>query len=66
MHDDEEEVFGEIGGFDPRYVIAHGDIDLCLKLLAKGYLIVYEPDAELFHHESLTRGYDITPEKSRG
>lgn len=57
------EVFDEVGGFDPEFVIAHGDIDLCLKLLEKDYLIVYEPHAELYHHESYTRGYEDTPEK---
>jgi glycosyltransferase involved in cell wall biosynthesis len=57
------EVFDEVGGFDPEFVIAHGDIDLCLKLLERGYLIVYEPHAELYHHESYTRGYEDTPEK---
>ncbi len=58
-----KEVFEEVGGFDPKYVVAHGDIDLCLKILGRKYLIVYEPHAELYHHESLTRGYEDTPEK---
>lgn len=57
------DVFSEIGGFDPQFVIAHGDIDFCLKLRARGYLIVYEPHAELYHYESFTRGYEDTPEK---
>jgi GT2 family glycosyltransferase len=57
------EVFDEVGGFDPQFVVAHGDIDFCLKLREKNYLIVYEPHAELYHHESLTRGYEDTPEK---
>ena len=57
------EVFEEVGGFDPQFAVAHGDIDFCLKLREKGYLIVYEPHAELYHHESLTRGYEDSPEK---
>jgi len=57
------EVFTEVGGFDPQFVIAHGDIDFCLKLRDKNYLILYEPHAELYHHESLTRGYEDTLEK---
>jgi glycosyltransferase involved in cell wall biosynthesis len=57
------EVFDEVGGFNTEYVVAHGDIDFCLKLRERNYLIVYEPHAELYHHESLTRGYEDTPEK---
>lgn len=57
------EVFDEVGGFDSEFVVAHGDIDFCLKLRERDYLIVYEPHAELYHHESLTRGYEDTPEK---
>lgn len=59
------EVFDEVGGFNTEYVVAHGDIDFCLKLRERNYLIVYEPHAELYHHESLTRGYEDTPEKVR-
>lgn len=56
-------VFDEIGGFNPRFAVAHGDIDFCLKLIDKHYLIVYEPHVELYHHESLSRGLEDTPEK---
>jgi GT2 family glycosyltransferase len=38
-------------------------VDLCLKIREKGYLIVYTPYAELYHHESASRGYEDTPEK---
>ena len=58
------DVFNEVGGFDPQFVVAHGDIDFCLKLREKNYLIVYEPHVELYHYESLTRGYEDTPEKA--
>jgi GT2 family glycosyltransferase len=55
-------VFEETGGFDEVYSHAFNDIDFCLKLRAKGYVIVYTPDAELYHHEFATRGYeDETP-----
>ncbi|OGW37110.1 MAG: hypothetical protein A2Y97_02380 [Nitrospirae bacterium RBG_13_39_12] len=57
------DVFYQVGGFDPQFVIAHGDIDFCLKLREENYLIVYEPHVELYHHESLTRGYEDTREK---
>lgn len=49
-------VFEEIGGFDPRFRLAYNDVDLCLRLRRKGYVIVYTPFAVLYHHESATRG----------
>jgi GT2 family glycosyltransferase len=49
-------VFQEIGGFDERLHVALNDVDLCLRLGQRGYLIVYTPFALLYHHESGTRG----------
>jgi hypothetical protein len=34
-----------------------------LSILQKGYLNVWTPYAELYHHESKTRGREDTPEK---
>jgi GT2 family glycosyltransferase/predicted nucleic acid-binding Zn-ribbon protein len=56
-------VFDDVGGFDPSFRLAFGDIDLCLKISEKGYLVVWTPYSELYHHESLTRGYEDTEEK---
>ena len=57
-------VFVEAGGLDPeRLQIAFNDIDFCLKVAALGYRNVWTPHAELFHHESATRGFENTPEK---
>ncbi|MFC1751378.1 glycosyltransferase, partial [Pseudomonadota bacterium] len=39
--------------------ISFNDVDLCLRLREKGYLIVYTPYAKLYHHESLSRGYEV-------
>ena len=58
-----KEVFEEIGGFDEQFVVAFNDVDLCLKIREKGYLIIFTPFAELYHYESKTRGYETTPEK---
>ena len=59
-------LFEEVGGFDERNLsIAFNDIDYCLKLRQNGYLVVYTPYAELYHHESLSRGYEDTPEKQQ-
>ncbi len=56
-------VFEDVGGFDEDLALAFNDVDLCLKLRQKGYLIVYTPHSVLYHHESLSRGYEDTPEK---
>jgi O-antigen biosynthesis protein len=58
-----KDVFEEVGGFDEGFVLAYNDIDLCLRVRRAGYLIVWTPLAELYHHESATRGYDDRPEK---
>ncbi len=55
--------FDEVGGFDESLAVAFNDVDLCLKLREKGYLIVFNPVAECYHHESLSRGYDNRGEK---
>jgi GT2 family glycosyltransferase len=49
-------VFEDVDGFDERLVVAFNDTDFCLRLLKKGYLIVYTPHAVLYHHESASRG----------
>ena len=56
-------VFEEIGGFDEGFVLAFNDVDLCLSILKAGHRVVWTPDAELYHFESKTRGYEDTPEK---
>jgi GT2 family glycosyltransferase len=58
-----KEVFEEVGGFDENLAVAYNDVDLCLKIRENGYLIVYTPYSELYHHESQSRGYDDTLEK---
>jgi len=57
------DVFEEVGGFDETLAVAFNDVDLCLKIQAAGYRNVYTPYAELYHHESASRGYEDTPEK---
>lgn len=57
-------VFEEVGGFDESFAVAFNDVDLCMKIRKAGYLIVYNPYAELYHYESKSRGLDDTPEKS--
>jgi O-antigen biosynthesis protein len=48
-------LFDEVGGFDERLPENFNDIDLCLRLRQRGYLIVYTPLAFLYHHERSSR-----------
>jgi O-antigen biosynthesis protein len=60
------EVWDQVGGMDAESLaVAFNDVDLCLKIRAAGYDIVWTPFAELFHHESASRGSDLTPEAAR-
>ena len=56
-------VFEEIRGFDEDFPLAFNDTDLCMRVRRNGYRIVWTPWAELYHHESATRGHEDTPEK---
>lgn len=58
-----KEVFAMVDGFDESYPYAFNDVDLCMKIREKGYLIIFTPFAELYHYESKSRGYEDTPEK---
>ena len=51
------EVFESVGGFDEELPVAFNDVDYCLSLRERGYLVVYDPLAELVHHESRSRGH---------
>lgn len=58
-----KQLFETSGGFDERLAVAFNDVDFCLRLHDMGYRNLYTPYAELYHHESATRGYEDTPEK---
>lgn len=60
-----KEVFEKAGGFEEKLAVAFNDVDFCLKVRHAGYLVVYDPYAELYHHESKTRGYENTEAKKR-
>ena len=44
------EVFEQAGGFDESLSDALADVDLCLKIRAADYLVVYTPFAKLYWH----------------
>ncbi|MBW6526764.1 glycosyltransferase [Sphingomonas sp. RHCKR7] len=50
--------FLAVGGFEPELRVAYNDVDLCLKVRARGLKIVGDPDILLIHKESRTRGSD--------
>lgn len=57
-------IFEEVGGLNEHDLkIAFNDIDFCLKVAKAGYKNAWTPYAELTHHESLSRGYEDSPEK---
>jgi glycosyltransferase involved in cell wall biosynthesis len=58
-------VFDEVGGFNGDLRVAFNDVDLCLRIRERGYLIVWTPLAELYHHESATRGSDLLSVRHR-
>ncbi len=59
-----KEIFTAIDGFNETdLTVAFNDVDLCLRIREQGWRILWTPYAELYHHESASRGYEDTPEK---
>lgn len=57
-------IYDQVGGLNEGdLAIAFNDIDFCLRVKSAGYRNVWTPYAELYHHESATRGTEDTPEK---
>ncbi len=55
-------LFLSLGGFDEsRFAVAYNDPDYCYRLGDAGYRCVYCAEAELYHHEGLSRGFDDNP-----
>jgi GT2 family glycosyltransferase len=55
----------EVGGLDETDLpVAFNDIDLCLKLVQRGYRNLWTPFAELYHAESVSRGSDRVGENA--
>jgi len=49
-------VFDEVDGYSEQFAVAFNDVDLCLKVQQAGYENIWTPHAELYHHESKSRG----------
>jgi GT2 family glycosyltransferase len=61
-----KETYLKVGGFDEvNLPVAFNDVDFCLGLRQAGFLIVWTPHAELYHHESASRGLEDNLTKYR-
>ncbi len=55
------DAFQAIGGFDEKELsVAYNDVDLCLKLRRAGSKVIYCPYVVAEHHESVSRGDDMS------
>ena len=58
--------FAAVGGFDEAgLAIDFADVDLCLKLRARGRIVAYCGAITLLHHESVSRGLNVSRVKRR-
>lgn len=58
-------VFEQLHGFEEQLSVAFNDVDLCLRTVQAGYLVVYDPYVVLYHYESKSRGQEDSQEKIR-
>lgn len=59
-------IFNEAGGLEQQHLtVAYNDVDFCLRLRELGYRNIWTPHAVLYHHESLSRGQEDSPEKHK-
>ncbi len=57
--------YEQLNGFDENdFAVAFNDVDFCLRLMQLGLHNVYTPHAVATHHESISRGYETTPERA--
>lgn len=52
-------LYVRLGGLNEKHLpVAFNDVDYCLRIRKAGYKVVWTPHAELYHHESVSRGKD--------
>ena len=56
-------VYEEVDWMDETLAEPFNDVDFCLKIREKGYLVVFNPYVEFWHYESKSRGQEDSPEK---
>ncbi len=57
-------LYDAVGGLAEDFEVSLNDVDFCLKLRERGLLNVFTPFAELYHHESASRGMDDSGERA--
>ena len=58
-------VWEQLDGLDEENLaVAFNDVDFCLRVREAGLRVVFTPYAKLYHHESVSRGKDDSPEKA--
>ena len=45
------ELYEELHGLEEQLSVAFNDLDFCLRAVAAGYLVVYNPFVEAYHYE---------------
>jgi len=61
-----KELYLKLNGLNENELkIAFNDVDFCLRLRERGYLNIFTPFAELYHHESASRGYEVTSKEQK-
>lgn len=50
----------QVGGLDESIAVAFNDVDFCLRLHEAGLACILTPYAEMIHHESASRGDDMS------
>lgn len=53
----EKKKFLEVGGFDEKFIIGGGDVDLCIRLNKAGYQTWYVSGGHIIHKESQSRAH---------
>lgn len=56
-------IFEQVGGFTTDLQVAFNDVDYCLKVRDLDKLVVYTPEVELYHYESISRGAENNTDK---
>lgn len=57
----DKDKFLSVGGFDEKFIICGGDVDLCIRLNQAGYQTWYEAGGYILHKESQSRKFTPIP-----
>ena len=61
----EKATWFDLSGLDEENLaVAYNDVDLCLKVRQKNLKVIFTPFSKVFHHESVSRGIDDTPDRN--